>query len=546
MSSSEIRSVVILGGGTAGWMTAAALSKVFGPRLSITLIESEEIGTIGVGEATLPALRLFNAMLRLDEDAFVRSTGATFKLGIQFDGWRHDGHSYLHAFGDIGKDLAYIPFHHYWLAERRERRGGDLWDYSLTARAAAHNRFGRLPQTAQQSPLNTLPYGFHFDAGLYARFLRRLAENQGVRRREGKVAHVDQDAESGDILGLRLDSGETVSGDFFFDCSGFRGLLIEGALKAGFDDWTHWLPCDRAVAVPSSRRSSAAGAPRPSRSPTASLLEGNASGAQSHLPSESSLGDKNVDNLTPYTRSTARTAGWQWRIPLQHRTGNGHVYSSAHISDDEAAQVLMNTLDGTALDTPRTLRLAAGRRKSAWKRNCIALGLAAGFVEPLESTSIHMIQSAIERIIMLFPHKETAPPLIDQYNAVAAAEAERIRDFIILHYHVNNRTGEAFWDDVRHMSVPDTLTHAIELFRETGVVQPQARDLFQTSNWLQVMWGQGIEPRTAHPFVQTVSPADRAGYLTDLRSIVADTAARLPSHADFIARTCLAPANVAA
>ena len=506
MPSAEIRSVVILGGGTAGWMIAAALSKVFGPRLNITLIESEEIGTIGVGEATLPALRLFNAMLRLDEDAFVRSTGATFKLGIQFDGWRRDGHSYLHAFGDIGKDLAYIPFHHYWLAETQTGRAGDLWDYSLTARAAAHNRFGRLPQTAPQSPLNTLPYGFHFDAGLYARFLRRLAESQGVHRREGKVVHVDQDAESGDIRGLRLDGGETVTGDFFFDCSGFRGLLIEGALKAGFDDWTHWLPCDRAVAVPSVRN----------------------------------------DPLLPYTRSTARKAGWQWRIPLQHRTGNGHVYSSAHISDDEAAQTLMHNLDGTALDTPRTLRFKAGRRQSAWKNNCIALGLAAGFVEPLESTSIHMIQSAIERIIMLFPHKGASMHLIEQYNAVAAAEAERIRDFIILHYHVNNRTGEAFWDDVRHMNVPDTLTHAIELFRETGIIQPQARDLFQTSNWLQVMWGQGIEPRASHPFVQTVAPSDRTGYLADLRTIVSDTASRLPSHADFIARTCLAPANVAA
>ena len=501
MHPSEVKSIVIVGGGTAGWMTAAAMAKVFGPRMTITLVESEEIGTVGVGEATIPAIMLFNALLRIDEDEFVRATQATFKLGIRFDNWKHKDHSYLHAFGDIGKDLAYIPFHHYWLADQLEGRKSDLWDYSFAAHAAAQNRFGRVP-VIPNAPLQGLAYAFHFDAGLYACYLRGYAEKLGVVRREGRITEVVQDGALGDIRAVKLESGEAISGDFFFDCSGFRGLLIEETLKTGYEDWRHWLPCDRALAVPC----------------------------------------ESVSPLTPYTRSIAHDAGWQWRIPLQHRIGNGHVYSSSHISDDAARDTLMGNLDGKPLADPRLLRFVTGRRKQFWNRNVIALGLAAGFLEPLESTSIHMVQSAIERIIMLFPHTGDNERQRAQYNAVATEEYERVRDFIILHYHVNQRTGDAFWDDVRNMAVPNSLTHTIELFREAGILQPTKTDLFQTSNWLQVMWGQGIEPRTAHPFVQAVSPRDRAEYMANLRSIYTRETAQLPSHEQFIARHCAAPA----
>ncbi len=496
----EIRSLVIVGGGTAGWMTAASLAKVFGPRIKITLIESEEIGTVGVGEATIPAIKLFNTMLRIDEDEFVRETKGTFKLGIEFRNWLRKGHSYFHSFGDMGKDLAYIPFHHYWLADHLEGGKSSLWDYSLSALASQQNRFDRRPMIPN-SPLQGLTHAFQFDAGLYAAYLRRFAERLGVVRREGKVTAVIQDSESGDVRTLRLENGEEISGEFFFDCSGFRGLLIEGALKAGYDDWRHWLPCDRALAVPCERT----------------------------VP------------LTPYTRSTAHEAGWQWRIPLQHRTGNGHVFSSEWTTEDVAHDVLINNLDGKPLADPKLLRFVTGRRKTFWKNNVIALGLAAGFLEPLESTSIHMVQSAIERIIMLFPHTGSNPVLRDEYNHITTVEYELVRDFIILHYTANAREGEPFWDYCRNMPLPEGLRHKIELFRECGVIQPTKLDLFQTSSWLQVLFGQGIIPKTAHPFVQAVSPADRAGYLANIREIMAHEVTTLPAHADFIARHCAAP-----
>jgi tryptophan halogenase len=504
MPGVEIKSVVIVGGGTAGWMTAAAIAKVMGPRLSVTVVESDEIGIVGVGEATIPPIKLFNQLLRLDEDDFLRNTQGTFKLGIEFVNWYQRGHAYIHSFGTLGKDLAYIPFHNYWLHDQLLGKAGPLWDYSINCLAARQNRFARMDQIAG-TPLHGLIYAFHFDASLYAAYLRRLSQQMGVRRIEGMVVDVLLDQQSGDVKTLRLKDGREISGELFIDCSGFRGLLIEQTLKTGYESWSHWLPCDRALAVPSER-----------------------SGP-----------------LLPYTRSIAHDAGWQWRIPLQHRTGNGHVYSSAHISDERAHEVLLQNLDSRPLADPRPIRFTTGRRRKLWNRNVVCLGLASGFLEPLESTAIHLIQVTIERLILLFPDRGDNTRRRDEFNRTAAAEYEFVRDFIILHYHANNRVGEAFWDACRHMSVPDTLTHRIELFRETGGIFCPQQDLFQLPSWLQVMWGQGIQPRAAHPFVETVSPSDRADYLKGLRHLIASAASGLPQHADFIARHCQAPGNVA-
>jgi len=503
MPGVEIKSVVIVGGGTAGWMCAAALVKVLGPRLSITVVESDEIGIVGVGEATIPAINLFNQMLRLDEDDFLRNTHGTFKLGIEFANWYERGHSYMHSFGTVGKDLAYIPFHNYWLHEHLLGRGGSLWDYSLDFVAARQNRFARLAQI-EGTPLPGITYAFHFDASLYSAYLRRYAERMGVRRVEGMVVDVLLDPANGDVQKLRLKDGRELTGELFVDCSGFRGLLIEQALKTGYEDWTRWLPCDRALAVPSER----------------------------------------VAPLTPYTRSTAQDAGWQWRIPLQHRTGNGHVYSSAHMSDERAHALLLQNLDSKPLAEPRPIRFTTGRRRLLWNRNVVSMGLASGFLEPLESTAIHLIQMTIHRLVLLFPDRGDNSHRRDEFNRSSAAEYEYVRDFIILHYYANNRVGEPFWDDCRHMSVPDSLTHKIELFRETGGLFIPSQDLFQLPSWLQVLWGQGIKPRAAHPFVESVSPQDRADYLRDIRDLIADAARKLPSHEDFINRHCRSPAAV--
>ena len=497
--ATNIKNLVIVGGGTAGWMVAAAMVKVFGPRVRITLVESDEIGTIGVGEASIPPISQFNTMLRIDEDEFVRETQGTFKLGIEFRNWYRRGHRYMHDFGTVGKDLAYIPFHHYWLDACFAGKETDLWAYSFNHQAAIRNRFTRLPALADL-PEQGINYAFHFDAGLYAGYLRRFAQKLGVTRHEGKVVAVAQDSEDGNIQSVRLDNGTVLAGDVFIDCSGFRGLLIEDTLKTGYEDWRHWLPCDRALAVPCTR----------------------------------------IATTTPYTRSTAHDAGWQWRIPLQHRTGNGHVYASSHMSDDDAHAILMANLDGEPLADARPLRFTTGRRRQFWNRNCIAIGLSGGFLEPLESTSIHLIQTAIERLIMLFPHTGDNTRLRQEYNRVAIQEYDFVRDFIILHYHANAREGDAFWDACRHMSVPDSLTHKIELFRECAAIHPTVKDLFQLPSWLQVMWGQGIVPRTVHPFVQTVAPEDRAGYLANIRLILEREASQLPSHDQFISRHCRA------
>ena len=480
-------------------MAAAALARVLGPRLSITLVESSEIGIIGVGEATIPAIALFNKLLRIDEDDFLRQTQGTFKLGIEFVDWWEKGHVYMHAFGPVGRDLAYIPFHHYWLRDQAQASAGSLWDYSFNWLAAKQARFARTDRIVE-TPLAGLTWAFHFDASLYAAYLSRLAQGLGVRRVDGTIAEVLLEPERGDVRALRLADGRELAADFFIDCTGFRGLLIEQALRTGYEEWSHWLPCDRAWALPSRRTSP----------------------------------------LLPHTRSTALEAGWQWRIPLQHRTGNGHVYCSSHVSDERARELLVSGLDGEALAEPRLIRFTTGRRKQLWNRNVVCMGLASGFLEPLESTAIHLIQVTIQRLILLFPHRGDCEERRKEFNRAAAAEYEYIRDFIILHYHANNRRGEPFWDACRTMSIPDSLRHRIELFRETAGIFCASDDLFQLTSWLQVLWGQGVRPRAAHPFVEAVSPADRNGYLRDLRGLIAHATQQLPDHADFIARNCAA------
>ena len=480
-------------------MAAAALARVLGPRLSITLVESSEIGIIGVGEATIPAIALFNKLLRIDEDDFLRQTQGTFKLGIEFVDWWEKGHVYMHAFGPVGRDLAYIPFHHYWLRDQAQASAGSLWDYSFNWLAAKQARFARTDRIVE-TPLAGLTWAFHFDASLYAAYLSRLAQGLGVRRVDGTIAEVLLEPERGDVRALRLADGRELAADFFIDCTGFRGLLIEQALRTGYEEWSHWLPCDRAWALPSRRTSP----------------------------------------LLPHTRSTALEAGWQWRIPLQHRTGNGHVYCSSHVSDERARELLVSGLDGEALAEPRLIRFTTGRRKQLWNRNVVCMGLASGFLEPLESTAIHLIQVTIQRLILLFPHRGDCEERRKEFNRAAAAEYEYIRDFIILHYHANNRRGEPFWDACRTMSIPDSLRHRIELFRETAGIFCASDDLFQLTSWLQVLWGQGVQPRASHPFVEAVSPHDRDGYLRDLRGLLAQATQQLPDHADFIARNCRA------
>ncbi|OYY92069.1 MAG: tryptophan halogenase [Sphingomonas sp. 28-66-16] len=501
MAEARIGEIVIIGGGTAGWMAAAALARFVGSQVSIRLIESDAIGTIGVGEATIPQLKLFNAGLGIDEAMFVRATSATFKLGIEFDGWREPGARYIHAFGAIGRGHGLIPFHHYWLRHRAEGGTIPLWAFSASAQAAARNRFAPLQEQPDQLP-SGMDYAFHFDAGLYAAFLRDYAERLGVRRIEGRIADVVLGGETGFVQAVTLEDGTRLAGDLFVDCSGFRGLVIEQALGAGYDDWSRWLPCDRALAVPSAR----------------------------------------VDPLTPFTRSSARKAGWQWRIPLQHRTGNGHVYCSAFTSDDDAAATLLAHLDGAPLADPRPLRFTTGKRRRMWIKNCVALGLAAGFMEPLESTSIHLVQAGIARLLQLFPTAGFDPADIAEFNRQSDFEWTSIRDFLILHYHANARDG-AFWAACRNIAIPDSLAHKIALFRANGRLFREHEELFTELGWLQVMIGQGIDPAGYHPLADQLAPQELVDFMTLARQHTDRVVASLPDHAAFIARHCAAPAR---
>jgi len=501
MTDRHIRNFVIIGGGTAGWMAAAALSKVLGPKHSIRLVESEEIGTVGVGEATVPHLKLFNQILEIDEIEFVKQVQGTFKLGIEFVDWGRVGDRYIHGFGSIGHDYGLLPFYQYWLKAFRAGKAADIGAYSLNTAAAPRGKFmTSATDVPANSPLANIAYAYHFDAGRYARYLRGYAESRGVRRTEGRVVDVTLRAEDGFIDGVMLEGGEKLQGDLFIDCSGFRGLLIEQALHTGYEDWTHWLPCDRAWAVPCER----------------------------------------IGPPTPYTRSTARSAGWQWRIPLQHRTGNGHVYSSRYISDDEAAAVLLQHLDGRPLGEPRQLRFTTGRRKQFWNRNVVAIGLAGGFMEPLESTSIYLIQSALARLSMLFPRRNFSKLLIDRFNEQSTFEYERIRDFLILHYFATERRDSAFWTDCSRMEVPEPLRRTMALFKDSGRFFRNAEELFGLVSWVQVMLGQRIEPAGYHPLVDNLSAAELNEFVGHVEQVIESCVQAMPLHQAFIDRHCKA------
>jgi len=486
-------------------MSAAILARLIEHAgVSVTLIESEDIGTVGVGEATIPSIRNFNGMLGLDEDDFLRKTQGTFKLGIEFVDWHRVGHRYFHPFGTSGRDVQAIKFHHLWLKllQLGEPDLGKLDDYNICAVAAAHNRFTR-PRGGADSVLASLKYAFHFDAGLYARYLRGYAEALGVTRIEGQVVHVDLRPEDGFIRGVTLKDGRWVEGELFLDCSGFRGLLIGQTLGAGFEDWSHWLPCDRAVAVPCER----------------------------------------VAPLLPYTRSTADVAGWRWRIPLQHRTGNGYVYCSQFISDDAAGTRLVSQLEGAPGATPRFLSFKAGRRSTFWVKNCVALGLAAGFIEPLESTSIHLIQVGIAKLMMLFPDRACAPAAIKLYNRSMAAQYEWVRDFIILHYKATERDDTPFWRLCRDMPIPDSLGEKMELFRGSGRALPDVEDVFTDHSWITVMLGQGITPTGYDPLADSLPLQNVRGFVDHVRDVTAKTAAAMPGHADFVDQHCSSQAS---
>lgn len=499
MNSTKISELVIVGGGTAGWIAAAALSKLLPQSIRITLVESEEIGTVGVGEATIPQILRLNGILGIDEDDFIRKTQASFKLGIEFVNWGRLGDRYLHTFGDPGINLASLQFHHYWLRARAEGSPASFWDYSLHHKVAQANKFGRMDRVGNTS-MTGLAYAFHFDASLYAAYLRKLAEASGVTRVEGKIASVSLNQETGFIEDVILEDGKAVRGDLFIDCSGFRGLLIGDALGVPYKDWSKWLPCNRAWAVACER----------------------------------------AEPLLPYTRATARDAGWQWRIPLQHRTGNGHVFCNSFIAEDEAAEVLVGNLDGRMIGEPRPLRFTTGRRDAFWYKNCVSIGLASGFLEPLESTSIHLIQSNISRLIELFPSRSFDPATIAEYNRRVGHEFELIRDFLILHYHRTDRDDSEFWNYCRNMDVPDSLSAKMALFEENGLLHKDPEDLFRESSWVQVMIGQGLAPRGYHAMADRLSSEQLSTFLADVQRIIARAEGSLPGHAEFIEAHCRA------
>jgi len=489
----RVRRVVIAGGGTAGWMVAAGLSKTLGKLLDIKLVESDEIGTVGVGEATIPTLVLFHRLLGINEQEFMAATQGTFKLGIGFENWRDRGENYIHSFGTTGKDHWTAGFHHFWLKGRERQLAGDYGDYCLELQASLEHKFAHLPR-------NGMNYAFHIDASLYAKFLRKFAEGFGVKRIEGKIVDVKVDEASGDIASIKLDSGDALEGDLFIDCTGFRGLLIGNALHVGYEDWSHYLFCDSAVA----------------------------------------LQTESVGPAIPYTRSIAREAGWQWRIPLQHRVGNGMVYCSRYLADDAAKQGLLANVEGKVLTEPRIIKFRPGQRRQTWRRNCIAIGLSSGFIEPLESTSIHLIQRGIMWLLQMFPREGIRQSDIDEYNRQTNQEIEHIRDFIVLHYHVTRRADTPFWRSCRAMDIPDTLRHRLELFRETGRVFRISNELFAENSWIQVMLGQGIEPQQHHPVADLMGDQELSSFLEGIRTTVQQTVSQLPAHQAYVEQYCKA------
>jgi len=490
---SKIRKVVIAGGGTAGWMAAAALSKLIGKNLDISLIESDEIPTVGVGEATIPSMLIFHQLLQIKEQDFVAAVHGTFKLGIAFENWRNINEDYIHSFGYTGKDSWAAGFQHFWLKGVHEGLSKDFGRYCPELIAAKENKFA-------VSSNQALNYAYHIDAGRYAGFLRQIAETHGAKRVEGKIVEVGIDEQTGHIENVTLESGQVLEGDLFVDCTGFRGLLIEQTLHTGYDDWSHWLPCDSAVAVQT----------------------------------------KSVGPPIPYTRAIARESGWQWRIPLQSRVGNGLVYCSRYISDDDATQTILDNIEGETITEPRVLKFRTGKRRKHWNKNCVSMGLASGFIEPLESTSIHLIQRSIIRLMQLFPYNGIREPEVNEFNQQMDAEISNIRDFIILHYHVTNRDDTRFWRHCRNMNIPESLQHRIDLFRQTGRVFKVDSELFGENSWIQVMLGQGLMPEQYHPIVDEMTDDELRRFLHGAEANVTKMVSRLPEHQAFIDHYCKA------
>ena len=489
----QIRRVVIAGGGTAGWMAAAALSKTFGKVLDITLVESEEIGTVGVGEATIPTLVTFHRLLEIKEQEFMAAVQGTIKLGISFENWLDIGHRYIHSFGISGKDHWSAGFQHFWMRGRELGIASGYEDYCFELKAALEDRFAHLPRGG-------INYAYHMDASLYARFLRSFSERHGMRRVEGKIVEVQTDAASGNITALKLADGAVIEGDLFIDCTGFRALLIGKTLNVGYEDWSHWLFNDSALATQTTA----------------------------------------VRDAVPYTRAIAGTAGWQWRIPLQHLVGNGIVYSSRYISDDEAKHEFLSSLEGEVIKDPWPIRFRPGRRLKCWYKNCVALGLAGSFIEPLESTTIHLIQRGIVHLLRMFP-RVIAQTEVDQYNAQLDAELQHVRDFVVLHYTLTNRRDTPYWEAISHMPIPETLRHRIELFRETGHVFRVPDELFAENSWIQVMMGQGVSPRQYHRTADVMEEADLRRFLDDIRRQVLGSVQQIPAHMDYLRSYCPAP-----
>jgi flavin-dependent dehydrogenase len=501
MADNAIRKIVIVGGGTAGWMTAAPLAQRLGKHCEVILIESPEIGTIGVGEATLPTIRFYNASLGLDGADFIKKTQATFKVGIDFVDWGHEGNRFFHGFGDYGPSFDGKSPHMHWLRMAREfDKMPSLENWSMSSVMAREMKFVP-PNDQVPSITDAFSYGFQFDAGLYAAYLRNYAMERGAQRIEGMIVEVEQHPETGFVTAVKLRDGRRVEGDLFVDCSGFRGLLIEGTLKAGYDDWSKYLPCNSAQAVPCAR----------------------------------------VPEITPYTRVSAKASGWVWRIPLQHRTGNGIVYSNQFASDEWARQTLLDSIDAEALDEPRQLRFVTGRRRKSWVKNVVAIGLSAGFIEPLESTSIHLIETAVGKLIQFFPDRDFRPELIEEFNRYMGIRYESVRDFIIMHYKLTRRDDSEFWRYCANMEIPDALRHQIELFRETGRVTVLDPDGFAEPSFVAMMMGLGVTPKRYDPTVDHLDLRQLHGHFAGVRDAIAQAAGRMPSHSEYITRHVAAP-----
>jgi len=494
LEHNKIKKVVIAGGGTAGWMAASALSRLLGKTLDITLIESDEIPTVGVGEATIPTLLTFHELLKINEKEFMAAVNGTFKLGISFENWRDVNEDYIHSFGFTGKDCWAAGFQHFWLKGKKLGISEEFGEYCSELVASRENKFAVVPNQG-------LNYAYHIDAGLYAKYLRGIAEASGAKRVEGKISEVGTDHDSGFVEHVMLASGRKIEGDLFIDCTGFRGLLIEQTLHTGYDDWSHWLPCDSAVAVQT----------------------------------------KTVSEPVPYTRSIARDAGWQWRIPLQNRVGNGLVFCSRYLSDDEAISTLKDNIEGETITEPRVIKFRTGTRRKHWNKNVVAMGLSSGFIEPLESTSIHLIQRSIIRLMQMFPYDGIREPDVNEFNAQMKYEVEHTRDFIVLHYNVTNRSDTHFWRHCSNMQIPESLQHRIDLFKETGRVFKVPTELFGENSWVQVMLGQGLMPEQYHPIVNMMNDEELKRFLHDIKENVTRTVGQLPSHQRFIDHYCKSP-----